>query len=112
MINSFKYAFEGIRTALKERSFRIMCLVALSVVGLGVLLTITLFEWLILILTIVLVLSLELINSQVERTLDIVCPEIDPRVKAIKDISAGAVLIASIGSVFIGVMIFYHHIAS
>jgi diacylglycerol kinase len=56
------------------------------------------------------VLSLELINSQVERILDLVQPEDHPRVKTIKDFSASAVLLSVIGSVVVGIIIFWPHI--
>ncbi|MCX6722618.1 MAG: diacylglycerol kinase [Candidatus Staskawiczbacteria bacterium] len=60
--------------------------------------------------TILVVLSLELINSQIEKFLDIIQPEHHPRVKIIKDFSAGAVLISVIGSIIIGFLIFWPHI--
>ena len=63
-----------------------------------------------LILTILVVLSLELINSQIEKFLDLIQPEHHPRVKIIKDFSAGAVLLSAIGSVVIGLLIFWPHI--
>lgn len=106
MIKNFKHAFNGIIFALKEKSFRVMFLIALAVFILGFLLNITATETLIIIMTVTLVLGLELINSQVERTLDIISPQKDERVREIKDISAGAVLVASIGSAFIGFIIF------
>ena len=64
----------------------------------------------ILLLTIIVVLSLELINSQIEKFLDIIHPEHHPRVKIIKDYSAGAVLLSAIGSVIIGILIFWPYI--
>jgi len=72
----------------------------------------SLTEQAIILLTITLVLGLEFINSQVERTLNIVKPEFSKEVGEIKDISAGAVLIASIGSVIIGIIVFMPYIIS
>jgi diacylglycerol kinase len=63
-------------------------------------------EKIIIIFIITLVLTLELINSQIERILNILQPNYDLRVKIIKDISAAAVLIACFGSVVIGILIF------
>ena len=60
----------------------------------------------ILILTMLVVLSSELINSQIEKFLDLIEPNHHPRVKIIKDFSAGAVLISALGSVIIGILIF------
>jgi diacylglycerol kinase len=59
----------------------------------------------VLILTILLVLTLELINSQIERILDFLEPNHDPRIKRIKDLSAAAVLLACLGSIVIGLLI-------
>lgn len=64
----------------------------------------------ILLLTMMVVLSLELINSQVEKFLDILHPDHHPRVKIIKDFSAGAVLLSSLGSIIIGLLIFWPYL--
>lgn len=64
----------------------------------------------ILIITITIVLVVELLNSQIEKFLDIIQPNFDDRVKIIKDISAGAVLISIIGAVIIGILIFYPYV--
>ena len=110
MIKSFRYAFQGLVYASKERTFRIMCVIALMVIALALILKITLIEWSILILTMMVVFCFELLNTQVEKTLDILQPKRDARVRMIKDVSAGAVLIASIGSVFIGLLIFFPYL--
>ncbi len=106
MIKSFKHAFCGLVYALKERTFRILCAIALVVLALAIVLEVMLIEGAVLVLTITIVLGLELLNTQVEKTLDIIQPRFDARVKMIKDISAAAVLIASVGSVLIGLLIF------
>jgi diacylglycerol kinase len=56
-------------------------------------------------LTIVLVLSLELANTAAERIMDILKPRVHPYARVVKDAMAGAVLIASVGAVFIGICI-------
>ncbi len=109
-IKSFKCAIKGIYYAFQEQTVRILGLIALIVVLISFLLNITFIEKTIVILVITFVLSLELINSQVERTLDIVEPNFSQRVREIKDISAGAVLIASIGAFLVGVLIFWPYI--
>jgi len=55
---------------------------------------------------IVLVLVLELVNSVIERLLDFVCPGQNGKVKIIKDVMAGIVLLASLGAAVIGILIF------
>lgn len=64
----------------------------------------------ILLLMILVVLSVELINSQIEKFLDLIQPDHHPRVKIIKDFSAGAVLLSALGSIIIGILIFLPHL--
>lgn len=107
IIKSFGYAFEGLKSAASEQTFRIFCLVALIVIFLMFLFRLPLGEKIVLILTMTLVVTLELINSRIERILDIFQSDHDPRVKIIKDISAGAVFIACLGAAIIGILIFW-----
>lgn len=104
--NSFKFAFQGIKSAFSEQVFRICCFTAFLVIILMIVLGLTLFEKAILILVMTIVLSFELINSQIEKFLDIIQPNHNNKVKIIKDISAGAVLISAAGALIIGVLIF------
>ena len=106
MKKSFIHAFHGLVYALEESTFKIMFVIALTVAVLALILEVKPIEAGVLILTVTVVLSLELLNTQVEKTLDILQPKRDQRVRVIKDVSAAAVLIASIGSVFIGFIIF------
>lgn len=105
---SFKYAFQGLKLAFKEeQTFRIHIAVAIVVVFFMFILPVHSIGRAVLVLTIVLALGLELLNSQIERVLDIVQPNHSPKVKAIKDLSAAAVLIADIGAVLVGFFIFF-----
>jgi diacylglycerol kinase len=110
-LNSFKIALLGIITAFKkERNFRIQFLIGTVVIFFMIILGLDSIEKSILILTILVVLCLELINSQIEKFLDLIHPDIHPRIKIIKDFSAGAVLLSAIGSIIIGILIFLPHI--
>jgi diacylglycerol kinase len=110
-LNSIRIAFWGIKSALKkERNFRIQFLIAIIVIILMVVLELNTIEKSILLLTIFVVLSLELINSQIEKILDLIQPEIRQKIKTIKDLSAGAVLFSVFGSIVIGILIFLPHI--
>jgi diacylglycerol kinase len=73
---------------------------------LGIIFKISAFEWLSLTLIVAAVLVLELINTAIESIVDIVSPEIQEKAKVAKDVSAAAVLIAAIASIFIGAVIF------
>ncbi len=106
MIKSFKYAYQGIVWAWQEPTFRILLVITLIVLLLMVVFRVTLLEAAILILTIAMVLSFELLNSQVERTLNIIKVEQDERIGQIKDMAAATVLLASIGAAAIGLLIF------
>ena len=52
------------------------------------------------------VISLELVNSAIEATVDIAMPEINEKAKVAKDVAAGAVLVSAIASAIIGLIIF------
>src|SRR3989344_6624092 len=110
-LNRLKIAFFGIKAAFKEEvNFRIQFLMGAVVVFLMMILGLNSIEKSILILTMLVVLSSELINSQIEKFLDLIEPNHHPRVKIIKDFSAGAVLLSALGSVLIGVLIFMPYI--
>ncbi|MFQ3542736.1 diacylglycerol kinase family protein [Halobacillus rhizosphaerae] len=103
----FRFAWNGImEVARTERNFRIHLLAAGLVVAAGLVLSISLVEWAVLFTIIPLVLALEMVNSSIERVLNYLAPEIHPLVGIMKDISAGAVLIASLSSVIIALLIF------
>ncbi len=104
-IKALKDALRGIREAFIEQSFRILFGVALLVIFCLFYFPFNAIERAVLILVVALVLSLELINSQIERILDILRPDYSEDVRKMKDISAGAVLVASIGAVVVGVII-------
>lgn len=109
-LNRLKFAFRGIKYAFSEQTFKICCIFAVLVIILMITLSLSVHDKEILILTITMVLAFELLNSQIEKFLDIIQPNYDDRVKKIKDISAGAVLIAVIGAVIIGILIFYPYL--
>ncbi|MCX6790974.1 MAG: diacylglycerol kinase [Candidatus Gribaldobacteria bacterium] len=105
--NSFRYAFEGLRAIFwEEQSFRIQLAVALILIFLMLIADWSYLIKAILVLSICLVLCLELINSQIERTLNLLHPAQHPEVKKIKDIAAAAVFVAVAGSAAIFLIFF------
>ena len=107
IINSFKYAFEGIFTALKaEKNMKIHFIIMLLVIILGIMLKISSVEWIICIILFGFVISLELVNTAIENTVDLITQEKHPKAKIAKDVAAGAVLIAAITAAIIGLIIF------
>ena len=69
-------------------------------------LKVSILEWVILVLTIGIVLALEMVNTSIERAVDLVTKDYLELAKNAKDIAAGAVFIMSIFSVVIGILIF------
>lgn len=81
-------------------------LAAILVILAGFLLNISRLEWIAIIFVITLVIALEIINTAIELLVDWISPEHHPQAGKIKDLAAGAVLIAAIGAAITGVMIF------
>ena len=107
---SMRHAASGIVFALvRERNFQIECGFALVALALAFWIPLLPSEWALLLFVIGWVLTLELINTIIERILDIVKPNVHPYVRVVKDMAAGAVLIASFISVLIGIFIFLPH---
>jgi diacylglycerol kinase len=106
-MRSVTHAVRGIFFTLKsERNFQVEALVAILVLLLMFWLPLTRTEEAILIMTIVLVLAMELINTAVERVMDILKPRVHPYARVIKDVMAGAVFLVSFGAVLIGILVF------
>ena len=108
VVISFKFAFSGIFYVLKtSRNFKIQLLFALTSLMIGFLLQISLSNYVILVATIMSVLILEVLNTSIESIVDLVVKkEFRSLAKIAKDTSAGAVLLASINSVIIGLNLF------
>lgn len=107
IINSFKYAFEGIKSSLRtERNIKIHFSMMILVIVAGILLDISTYEWMICIILFGMVIGGELVNTAIEEVTDLVTTEINPKAKLAKDIAAGAVLIMAITSAIIGLIIF------
>lgn len=106
LARSFRHAAAGIKCALREQNFQIEAAAAITTVLLGLYYCISRWELAVLVLVILMVLSLEIINTIFERITDILVPRQHPYVKLIKDMMAGAVLLACLGSVLVGLIIF------
>lgn len=107
IINSFKYAVEGIITSFKsERNMKIHVVIMLLVILAGVIFKISKIEWIICILLFGIVISGELFNTAIETIVDMITTEKNEKAKIAKDVSAGAVLVLAIGAAIIGLIIF------
>ena len=107
VISSFKYAFQGMFSALKtEINLKIHVTIMMLVIIAGIVLKISKIEWIICIILFGLVIGGEMLNSAIETVVDIAMPDINPKAKFAKDAAAGAVLVFAIASAIIGFMIF------
>jgi diacylglycerol kinase len=103
---SFRAAFRGFGDAVAEqRNLRIHLTVSLGVFIWGILLEISLTNWLLLALCIGSVVSLELMNTAVETAVDLASPTEHELARKAKDISAAAVLIGSMAAAAVGAVI-------
>lgn len=104
---SFKFAFTGIKTALKdEPNLKFHFAAALITALLGWIFEISSTKWLFLILTIGFVISAELTNTAIEEIVNSFTDTVHPSAKKAKDVAAGAVLISAITAAIIGLVIF------
>jgi diacylglycerol kinase len=107
IIDSFKYAFNGIGLFFTlERNAKIHAMAALVALSFGVYVGLNGPEWLWVLLAITGVLVTEMINTTIERLCNKISPQKDLDIKIIKDISAGFVLIASFFALAVGAIIF------
>ena len=110
-LRSFRYAFAGVRLLLREEhNARIHATITVLVVVAGVVLHVTLAEWCMLLLCIGMVLAAEAFNSAIERICDYLTTEHDDRIRDIKDLAAGAVLLCAIAAAIVGLIVFVPHI--
>src|SRR4051794_26436411 len=104
---AFYHAFKGLQNFFfRERNGKIqLCIGSITVVA-AFILHVSLTEWMVILLCIAVVLSLEMLNSAVEKLCDLVHRDFHPIIKIVKDVSAAAVLWSSIISTAIGCIIF------
>ena len=104
---SVLFALQGIKQFFsRDRNGKIQTVIGITAIVLGFTVSLSSFQWLLVLFCIGLVISLEMINSAIERYCDLVTTDFHPGIKVIKDVAAGAVLVASIMSLIIGLIIF------
>ena len=106
-IKALRYAFSGLKDVFQnEIHFKIHISITLLIIALSILLKLSTIEWSIILMSIVSVLSLEIINTAIEIMCNYVQPQQHPTIKRIKDLSAAAVLTTVVGVIIIGLIIF------
>lgn len=109
-IKSFRDSLKGLKTvAREERNFKIEIVFACAVLFFIFYFEFTIIESLFLLTAILLVLTAEIINTAVEDLCDRVESNHDKVIGKIKDIMAAYVLVTVIGSIVIGLLVFYNH---
>lgn len=108
---SFKNAFSGIWWAIRTQpNFRVHLILSFIAVLLGLYFVITPTEWAIIVFTILLGLTAELINTALESMTDLITREWREEAKIAKDVSAGMMLTVAVGAVVIAIVIFGQYI--
>ncbi|MEZ6193016.1 MAG: diacylglycerol kinase family protein [Phycisphaerales bacterium] len=106
-VRSVRFAFIGLVTMLRsQHNAWVHAAATFAVIAAGLCLRITATDWCLLVLSIMAVWSAEALNTAFEFLADVASPEYHPTVKHAKDVAAAAVLIAAIGSVVIGALVF------
>ena len=106
-IRSFGYALKGIKAVFgKEANMNIHLIMTTLVIICGFVFSISITEWMLCIGCFGLVISLEMLNSAIENLVDLVSPEKHELAGKVKDIAAGAVLVAAICAAIVGLIIF------
>ena len=107
LFRAFYCAFRGIAVALKsQRNMRIHAVIFVLVLGLGFFCSLSVMQWLLVLLCSALVLMAECFNSAIEGLVDAIWPGYHARARDIKDLSAAAVLITAMLATVVGGLIF------
>ena len=102
----FKNAFNGCLHAFRtQRNFIIHFLIAFLVIILAIWLRISFEKTLMLLLVIIFCLVVEMANTTVEKTVDLITDKWNPKAKIVKDLAAGMMLLASLGAILVGLLI-------
>jgi diacylglycerol kinase (ATP) len=106
-LRSFVYAWEGIVSFFRwEHNAQIHLAITFLVLVLSVTLGVNKWEAIAVVFSIALVWITEMCNTAIEKTMDFISIEKHPQIKLIKDIAAGAVLVAAIAAIIVGCFIF------
>lgn len=109
-LSGFKYAQEGILHCFRtQRNMRIHFFTLVAVLISGLLLKLESRDMVALIFAITLVIVTEMINTAIEKIVDMVKESYSPAAKLAKDVAAGAVLVAAMNAVIAGLLIFFGH---
>ncbi len=107
-IRSFAFAFKGLKTFIKtQHNGWIHCVVAIFVIAAGFFFQLSVPEWLFVVFAIGFVFVAEIFNTAIEFLVNLLSPNFNSKAGLVKDIAAGAVLVAAFTAVVVGIIIFY-----
>jgi diacylglycerol kinase (ATP) len=109
---SFGYAIKGLRTLYRETNARIHAVATVLVTALGAALGLRPLEWTLLAIAATVVWVAEALNTALEALSDAAVPEHSPHIAVAKDVAAGAVLLASLGAIAVGLLVFLPYLAA
>jgi diacylglycerol kinase (ATP) len=108
---SFRYAWRGVKLMLRtQHNAWIHAAASLVVVAMGIGFGVARMEWCALVLAMMAVWTSEGMNTALEFLCDVASPDIHPLIEKAKDVAAGAVLISAIGSVIVGLLVFWPYL--
>ncbi len=106
-LKSFKYAINGLKILFRDEHNSKIHLVAMIIaIILGFILKVSEIEWIVIVLVIGFVFSIEIINSAIEYLADFISPDYHEIIEKVKDLSAAAVLISALISLIAASIIF------
>jgi diacylglycerol kinase (ATP) len=109
-VASFGHAGRGVWSALRsEVHLRFHAVATVVVIGLGFYSGLSRLEWALVALSVACVWAAELMNTAVEALTDLASPAYHPLAGKAKDVAAGAVLLAALGALVVGALVFVPH---
>lgn len=110
-VRSVGHAVRGLTLFFKTtHNAWVQIIIGTCAVALGIYVNLTTIEWLFLVCAIGLVLVAEAFNTAIEIDIDLTSPEFHPYARDTKDVAAGAVLLAAMTAVVIGMLVFVPHL--
>ncbi len=107
VMHKFKYSFQGLAYCFKnETSFTFEAIAIIGVVILGILFKISFMEWSFAIISLLLIMEIELLNTGIEATVDMFTREFNPLAKIAKDCGSAATCIGTFVALFVNLAIF------
>ena len=108
---SFRYAIRGIGKVIRyENNAKVHLMATIAVLVAGFYLRISFRDWCLLLFAITIVWITEIINTAIERLVNLISPNYNKEAGTIKDISAGAVLVASIFALIVGGLVLWQYL--